>query len=100
MRKMWSAVGAVVAVVGLVSPGMAQEQRQRAVEDYLCRDVMRESGANRDIALAFLHGFLLGRSGSSQFERETFRAQTEAFIERCLSNPTEKAVDAMVAVKK
>jgi hypothetical protein len=24
---------------------------------------MRESGANRDVAVAFLHGFLLGKSG-------------------------------------
>jgi hypothetical protein len=83
-----------------MSPGLAQEPRERSVEDYLCRDIMRDSGADRDVAIAFLHGVLLGRSGSSRFDRETIRTQTEAFIDRCLNNPTEKAIDAMAGVKK
>jgi hypothetical protein len=28
---------------------------------------MRESGADRDSAITFLHGFLLGKSGNSKF---------------------------------
>ena len=61
---------------------------------------MRESGANRDVAIAFLHGFILGKSGDSKFNVETLRKQTDAFIERCLENPGMKAFDAMSEVKK
>jgi hypothetical protein len=72
----------------------------RAVEQYSCKDVMRESGGNRDVAIAFLHGYLLGKSGGSGFNLETLRKQTDAFIERCLDNPGLKALEAMTAAKK
>ncbi len=61
---------------------------------------MRESGSNRDVSIAFLHGYLLGKSGGSEFNIETLAKQTDAFIDRCLENPGEKAIDAMAQVKK
>ena len=72
----------------------------RTVEQYACKDVMRESGGNRDVAIAFLHGFILGKSGGSGFNVETLRKETDAFIERCLDNPGLKALEAMTAAKK
>lgn len=78
----------------------AQSERNRAVEQYACKDVMRESGANRDVAIAFLHGYLLGKSGGSSFNLDKLQRETDAFIERCLENPGEKALDAMTAVKQ
>jgi HdeA/HdeB family len=83
-----------------LTPVQAQDNRDRTIEQYLCRDVMRDSGANRDVAVAFLHGFILGRSGRSQFNLDDLHTQTAAFIEDCLSNPNEKALDAMTKVKK
>ncbi len=82
---------------------LAQDRKdagERNVEQYACKDVMRESGGNRDVAIAFLHGFILGKSGGSGFNVETLRKQTDAFIERCLDNPGIKAIDAMTAAKK
>lgn len=78
----------------------AQDNLNRTVDQYKCRDVMREAGANRDIAIAFLHGYLLGKSGSQSFNLDTVHKQTEAFVEHCLSNPDGKAVDSMTAAKK
>jgi hypothetical protein len=77
----------------------AHAQTERVVEQYLCKDVVRESGANRDVAIAFLHGYLLGKSGISKFDIAAIGKQTDAFVERCLENPRERAVDAMIAVK-
>jgi hypothetical protein len=77
----------------------AQEAGDRAVEQYKCKDVMRESGSNRDVAIAFLHGYLTGKSGSSKFNVDTIHKQTGAFIERCLDNPNETALNAMLGVK-
>ena len=54
---------------------------------------------DRDVAIAFLHGYLLGKSGSSKFNVYTLRQQSDAFIERCLDNPGEKAVDAAAKVR-
>ncbi|WP_410962537.1 HdeA/HdeB family chaperone, partial [Salmonella sp. SAL4358] len=66
---------------------------------YLCKDVVRESGVDRDVAVAFLHGFLLGKSGSAKFNLDALHKQSNAFIERCLDNPSERALDAMTKVR-
>jgi HdeA/HdeB family protein len=93
-------VTAFALLVGLGSVGAsAQDSKDRTVEQYTCKDVMRESGANRDVVIAFLHGFLLGKSGSSRFNVDLLRKQSDDFIERCLDNPGEKAVDAASKVK-
>ena len=94
------AAGAVACVAATGPGASAQPGMDRTVEQYLCKDVMRESGNNRDVAIAFLHGFLLGKANTSNFNLEVLERQTDAFIERCLSNPNDKAVDAMVAAKK
>jgi len=102
MRMMHGAtiVAAVVAGLGLgPAAAWAQDAKDRTVEQYTCKDVMRESGANRDVAIAFLHGFLLGKSGNSKFNVDVLRKQSDDFIERCLENPGEKAVDAASKVR-
>ena len=91
---------AVVACLASPAPAAAQDTKNRTVEQYKCRDVMRESGANRDVAIAFLHGYLLGKSGSSAFNLDTLHQQTESFIDHCLGNPDGRALDSMTTVKK
>jgi|SRR5215831_6534811 len=83
----------------IVSSAVSAEPQPRSVEQYLCKDVIRESGANRDVAIAFLHGYILGKSGSSKFDLEALHKQTDSFIEQCLDNPAQKAVDVMAKVK-
>jgi len=91
----------LVAVLAVCAGSVgAQESLNRTIDQYKCRDVMREAGANRDIAIAFLHGFLLGKSGSQSFNLDALHKQTESFIDHCLSNPEGKAVDSMTAMKK
>lgn len=75
-------------------------QLDRTVEQYTCKDVLREVGTSRDVAIAFLHGFLLGKSGSSKFNVETLQKQTDAFVDACLDKPQDKAEDVMARIKK
>lgn len=85
------------------SPAQTQSggtQLDRTVEQYTCKDVLREAGASRDVAIAFLHGFLLGKSGSSKFNIQTLQKQTDAFLDRCLDNPKDRAEDVMTQIKK
>jgi hypothetical protein len=95
---------AAIAAMLAAAPAQAQDKKQdagdRTVEQFACKDVMRESGGNRDVAIAFLHGFLLGQSGGSTFNVETLRKQTDAFIERCLDNPGLRAADVMGEIRK
>ena len=82
-----------------VGPASAQNNKDRSVEQFTCKDVVRESGADRDVAIAFLHGYLLGKSGNSKFNLDALRTQSSQFIERCLNNLGEKAEDAMSKVR-
>jgi hypothetical protein len=83
----------------IVGPALAQDATDRRVDQFLCKDVMRDSGANRDVAIAFLHGYLLGKANAQQFSLDRLRRESDAFIERCLDNPGEAAVDGMAKVK-
>jgi hypothetical protein len=82
-----------------LSAALAQDSQTRTIEQYACKDIMREAGADRDIAIAFLHGFLLGKSGTASFNLDVLHKQTTEFIERCLSSPADKAVDVMAKLK-
>ena len=93
-------IALAAALTCLAGGVFAQDSKQRTVDQYKCREVMREAGTNRDIAIAFLHGFLLGKSGGQSFNLDALHTQTENFVEHCLSNPEGKAIDSMMAVKK
>jgi len=97
-RKFAIAAAVFLAALGLSRPP-AQAGNTRTIEQYTCKDVMREHGDNRDVTIAFLHGFLLGKSGSGTFDIDAMHKQTSDFIEYCLDNPSAKAVDAMSKVK-
>jgi HdeA/HdeB family protein len=82
-----------------LTTALAQDSQTRTIEQYTCKDIMREAGADRDIAIAFLHGFLLGKSGTPSFNLDVLHKQTTEFIERCLNSPADKAVDVMSKLK-
>jgi HdeA/HdeB family len=99
MRTMAAAVlASLLAAIG-VAPAFGQSAAERTIEQFTCKDVMREAGQNRDVAIAFLHGYLLGKSGTSKFNVETLAKQTDAFIDQCLENPKAKAEDVMAKIK-
>ena len=90
---------AIAAAVLGVSSVAAQDSETRTVEQYTCKDIMREQGPDRDVAIAFLHGFLLGKSGTSTFRLDVLHKRTAEFIEHCLDNPAEKAVNVLSKIK-
>jgi hypothetical protein len=79
---------------------LAQTATERTVELFTCKDVMREPNTSREVAIAFLHGYLLGKSGGAKFNVEVLERQTNAFMEECLNNPQSKAADVMANLKK
>jgi hypothetical protein len=89
-----------LTVMASFGPAGAQNKSDRSVDQYTCKDIMRESGASREVSIGFIHGFLLGKAGAAKFNIDDLLKQTDAFIDRCLDNPMEKALDAMMKVKK
>jgi hypothetical protein len=93
------AFGTAIFLAGL-NPAPAQDSAIRTVEQYSCKDMMRESGDNRNVAIAFLNGFLLGKSGSSTFDIDALHKRTTNFIEYCLDHPNEQAEQALAKLMK
>jgi len=70
------------------------------MNDYLCKDVMRMSGSDRENTLAFVHGYRLGKKNTTQFQVDELTALTDKFIEHCLDNPNDKALAAFEKLGK
>jgi len=101
MKRVLNGVAASIVLFATgATVAAAADDKNRTVEQYTCKDVMRETGSNRDASIAFLHGFFLGKGGSSNFNLDTLTKQTDAFIDNCLDNPGKKAVDVMAEIKK
>lgn len=98
-RTTLAAVIVVATMIGMPALAVAQSSSARTVDQYTCKDVMQASDDGRTTAIAFLHGFLLGKSGSSSFDLDVMAKQTDAFTDYCLDNPKEKAITAMTKVK-
>lgn len=90
----------LTVMLGLLGTIAARAANDRTVDQYTCKEVMRESGASRNAAIAFLHGFILGKSGGQKFNLEALTKQTDAFTDKCLDKPGNKAIDVMMKVKK
>ena len=102
---------AAVAAAGLLLVGAhataqtssAKSAKSDAADDlerYLCKDLMRMSGDDRVIALSALHGYTLGRKGTTKYVPSELSKTSDAFVEHCLSNPNDKALQAFTKLAK
>ncbi|MEM9302755.1 MAG: HdeA/HdeB family chaperone [Pseudomonadota bacterium] len=65
------------------------------IEAFKCRDLLVAGGDERDLAVMFLQGYFVGKSGETVFDRDVLAAATDRFLEMCVDAPDEKAVDVM-----
>lgn len=92
-----AAITTITLSLGGTNALAAESQETRDLNNYLCKDLMRLSGEDRDIAVALVHGYRLGKKNTTQFNTEALAKITDSFIEYCLDHPGEKA---MVAFEK
>jgi hypothetical protein len=83
-------------------PAVAAEEpsTQKDLKQFACKDVMRLSGSEREYALAFVHGYRLGKMDTTQYEIEALLAITDKFIDYCLDNPNDNALAAFEKLGK
>lgn len=62
---------------------------------FFCKDVMRLSGDERDMALSFMHGYYLGKKGVTEYVAGTLGKASDDFMEYCLDHPNDKALESM-----
>jgi hypothetical protein len=75
------------------SAALADEpSAQKDLNEFVCKDIMRLSGSERENALALAHGYRLGKMGTTKYNIDALAALTERFIDYCLDNPNDKAL--------
>ena len=99
MSRIFLSPAACVLIMAAAAPALGQDNSQRRIEQYECKDILREPDARREVAMAFLHGYLIGKAGGATFSPQDLSKQSNAFVEHCLDNPHDKAVNAMMKVK-
>ena len=70
------------------------------LESFLCKDVMRMSGDDRVIATSVLHGYTLGKKNTTKYVVADLSKITDSFVEHCLNNPNDKALQAFTKLAK
>ena len=96
MQRILRFKGLLLTSLALVTTAAAQgPDTSRKVSQHTCKVIMRMDGDDRDIAIAFLHGYLLGSKKANDFDTATLVAATDRFIESCLDNPKRQALDLM-----
>ncbi len=81
---------------GVLAPFAAQAQQdERDLDNIECREIMILSGLDRDTAIAFMHGYLVGQSDETTFQLSRLTEATEIFLNDCLEKPDNNAVSVM-----
>ena len=93
---------ALVAAPLLYAPATMAQGEKKTVDmnAYTCKDIVRFSGEERTVALAVLHGFTLGKKGATTFNPDKLGEASNDFIEHCLDNPSDKALETFAKFAK
>jgi len=70
------------------------------IESYKCKDIMRMSGEERTVAVAVLHGYMLGKKAATKFDSDELNKISNDFIEYCLDNPSDQALASFTKFAK
>ena len=70
------------------------------LSDFTCKEVMRLSGEDCDVSIAFVHGYMMGKNKTTRYEVDGLAAITDAFVDYCLDHPAEKALASFEKVYK
>lgn len=93
LRAVTALTLAVLSLSGTVASS-AESSSVRDLKNNSCKDIMRLSGDDREVALALAHGYVLGKKGTTQYEIEVLAGITDRFIDYCLDHPAENALES------
>jgi hypothetical protein len=99
-RRLLTVTAACALLSGTAAALAEAPSTNKDLSGFVCKDVMRLSGSEREVSLALVHGYRLGKMGTTQFDVEALSELTDAFIEYCLDNPDENALEAFEKLGK
>jgi hypothetical protein len=94
----------VLGMIFVFSPALAEETTLTGttldIGKLTCKELMRGNDSDRDVGIAFYHGFLAGKTNSQVINIHDTGAKTERVTDYCLSNPTSTVMDAFTKSAK
>jgi len=104
MLKPIHRVTAAISVLALLSVSAstlaADKPETKDLKGFTCKDVMILSGEERDMSIVFVHGYMLGKNNTTQYEFDKLARITDAFLNYCLDHPAENALASFEKVYK
>jgi len=100
LRNFMTAAVTSVLLIGTTVTLAEEESTQKNLNDFVCKDIMRLSGSERENTLALAHGYRLGKMNTTTYEIEVLSDLTDRFIDYCLDNPNDKALEAFEKLGK
>ena len=98
--KTAAAVGAMLCALGTVATAHdADNDGIWQVADFTPRDMLVRSGAERDLVINYMHGFMSGKMGEMTFDAPALTAATDAVLGACIDNPDQPLMTAFEAAR-
>ena len=99
-RRLLTTTTTFALLFGAAAALAEEPSTKKDLNDYVCKDVMRLSGSERESSLALVHGYRLGKMGTTQFDVEALSDLTDRYIDHCLDNPNDNALAAFEKLGK
>lgn len=103
MRRVVRGLACLIACQFFALAHAQEGQTQPTLHDlasYQCKDIMRIGGAERELALGVLHGYIQGSTGRTVYDVDKLSKATDEFVEYCLDNPSEGALASLTKIVK
>jgi hypothetical protein len=100
IRSLMTAALSSVLILGGTIALAEDAPSQKDLSVFVCKDIMRLSGSERESALALVHGYRLGKMDTTKYDIETLSDLTDRFIDFCLDNPDANALAAFEKLGK
>jgi hypothetical protein len=81
---------ATLAGLAMISTGAsAAENKTWDIGQVLCKDIMIRGDRERELAMAYYHGYLDGKANATTLDVNAKAALTDKVMEHCVSNPND-----------
>lgn len=98
MHQHWLGI-ALLMIAGIV----AAEETKKSTIDLMtvtCKDIMSGDDRGRELAMAYMHGYLNGKANGTTVELDKNAEITDKVRDYCLDNPTVKFAETFETLSK
>ena len=93
-------LGAVLVAIPALAETMSSEKQVIDIVKMTCKELMSGNDTDREVGVAYYHGFLAGKANRHELDVYAAGALTDKVKDYCLSNPASTVMDAFATAQK